>query len=245
MAREPRGVSLKWRISGIFVGLILILGLLVVGIVYQLMGRALRGQIDQRASVIAINLSDSAAGYVLAKKVLHLDALVIKHARLEGVAYAFIEDRKGEIVAHSLGTFPQELQDLLTRDERGQADRRVLKLRGKTVYETRMPILEGQVGFAHVGIWGDAVEQEIYQALIPIVGVIAIVFLAAVILSFFLTPMLIRPIRRLTDIAGKMSMGDLETSVGGESRDEVGELARSLERMRASLKAALLRLKHT
>jgi HAMP domain-containing protein len=40
-------------------------------------------------------------------------------------------------------------------------------------------------------------------------------------------------------------MGDLETAVSGEcvkSRDEIGELARSLERMRSSLKAAMLRL---
>ena len=40
-------------------------------------------------------------------------------------------------------------------------------------------------------------------------------------------------------------MGDLETSVSGKcvsSRDEIGDLARSLERMRSSLKAAMLRL---
>jgi HAMP domain-containing protein len=40
-------------------------------------------------------------------------------------------------------------------------------------------------------------------------------------------------------------MGDLETSVSGKcvrSRDEIGDLARSLERMRSCLKAAMLRL---
>jgi HAMP domain-containing protein len=42
-------------------------------------------------------------------------------------------------------------------------------------------------------------------------------------------------------MAGKMSMGDLETPVEIESTDEIGELARSLERMRASLKAAMFR----
>jgi methyl-accepting chemotaxis protein len=42
-------------------------------------------------------------------------------------------------------------------------------------------------------------------------------------------------------MAGKMSTGDLETPVMIQSRDEIGELARSLERMRASLKAAMIR----
>jgi HAMP domain-containing protein len=49
----------------------------------------------------------------------------------------------------------------------------------------------------------------------------------------------------LTEIADKVTMGDLETSVSGKcvtSRDEIGDLARSLERMRSSLKAAMLRL---
>jgi HAMP domain-containing protein len=65
--------------------------------------------------------------------------------------------------------------------------------------------------------------------------------LAGVILSVFLVRGIIRPIRWLSAVAGKMSTGDLETPVEIESRDEIGELARSLERMRASLKAATLR----
>ena len=55
-------MGLNWKITGTFVGVIALLGLLVVGIVNQLMGRALRTQIDQRALVIATNLSDVAAG---------------------------------------------------------------------------------------------------------------------------------------------------------------------------------------
>jgi HAMP domain-containing protein len=39
-----------------------------------------------------------------------------------------------------------------------------------------------------------------------------------------------------------MSKGDLDTPVEVESSDEIGDLALSLERMRASLKAAIIRL---
>jgi HAMP domain-containing protein len=223
----------------------LVFGLLFVAIVNQLMGRALRTQIDQRALVIATTLSDAAAGHVIGRNMLELHALVRKYARLEGSAYAFIEDGRGQIVAHSLGTFPPELRETLTLDERRQVNRRVVRLQGKqerTVYETRTPILEGQVGAAHIGIWGESVATEIYSALLPLLGLIIILLLAGVIfLSVFLARRIIRPIRRLTDMAGKISTGDLETPVEIESRGEIGELARSLERMRASLKAATLR----
>lgn len=242
MAKKSQGIGLAWKITINFVGMILFLGIFVVGVVYELTGRALRAQINQRALAIATNLSDAAVGHVIGKNILDLHVLVTKYSRLEGTAYAFIQDSKGKIVAHSLGAFPPELQQSLTSDERRQINRRVVRLSGKTVYETRTPILEGQVGAAHIGIWGEGVAAEIYSALFPIVALIAVGLLAAVAFSPFVARGIIRPIRRLTDMAGRMSTGNLETPFEIESRDEIGELARSLERMRASLKAAMARL---
>jgi sensor histidine kinase regulating citrate/malate metabolism len=185
-------ISLEWKIMAAIGSLMLVFGLLFVAIVNQLMSRALRTQIDKRALVIATNLSDAAAGHVIGTNILELHALVTKYARLEGSAYAFIEDHKGRILAHSLGNFSPELRKPLTLDERGQVESRVVKLQGKTVYETRTPILEGQVGAAHVGIWGEGVEKETYSALLPIVGLLIIVLLAGVILSVFLARGIIR-----------------------------------------------------
>jgi HAMP domain-containing protein len=113
------------------------------------------------------------------------------------------------------------------------------------VHETAVPILEGQLGRVHVGFWADAVQTEIQRALLPIVGIIAVVPLVGALLSFLLAHWIVRPIVSLREIADKVTMGDLETSVGGEcvsSPDEIGDLARSLERMRSSLRAAMLRL---
>ena len=83
------------------------------------------------------------------------------------------------------------------------------------------------------------VQIEIRYALVPIIGIIAIVPLVGALLSFRLAQWIVRPIVGLAEIADKVTMGDLETSVGGEcliARDEIGDLARSLERMRSSLK---------
>jgi sensor histidine kinase regulating citrate/malate metabolism len=208
-----KDISLEWKIIGAIAGIILVFGFLLVAIASHLMGRALRAQIDQRAFVMATNLSDAAGGHIIGRNILELHALVTKYARLDGSAYAFIEDNKGQIVAHSLPTFPPELRETLTMNERRQINRRVVRLhgkQGKTVYETRTPILEGQVGAAHVGIWGESVATEIYGALLPIVGLIASLLLAGVILFFFLA----RGIMRwLTDMADRRSTEELETPV--------------------------------
>ena len=107
------------------------------------------------------------------------------------------------------------------------------------------PYWKEQVGTAHVGFWAATVEKEIQSALFRFIGIIAIVPFVGALLSFILAHWIVRPIVGLTEVADKVTKGDLETSVSGkcvESRDEIGDLARSLERMRSSLKAAMMRL---
>jgi hypothetical protein len=186
-----QGIGLEWKI------MILVLGLLFLVTVNQLIGRALRIQMDESAGIMTTNLSDAAAGYLASKDVLPLKTTVTKYARLNRVAYAFIKDREGKVIAHSLATFSPELEEELTSDQRRQVSRRELTLQGKTVYETREPILEGRLGTAHIGIWADAVEREIDRALFMFLWPITLGLLAAVIIVVILARPLIRALRRL------------------------------------------------
>jgi sensor histidine kinase regulating citrate/malate metabolism len=188
-----RGMSLEWKI------MLLVLGLLFVVILNQLIGRALRTQMDESAVLITTNLSDAAAGYLASKDVLQLQTTVAKYARLSRVAYAFIRDREGKVIAHSLATFSPELQEELTSDQRRQVGRRELTLHGKTVYETREPILDGQLGTAHIGIWADAVNGAVYHALFMFVWPITLGILATAVIVVIWAPPLIRTLRPLIE----------------------------------------------
>jgi HAMP domain-containing protein len=77
---------------------------------------------------------------------------------------------------------------------------------------------------------------------LPIVGLIVVCLALGIGLSIMLASKTIRPILDLKAIADDISRGRLDTSVSIQTNDEVGELGRSLERMRASLKAAMVRL---
>ena len=236
-------IGLKWKIGGAFTGVMLILCTFVAAAAYQIIQHTLRDQLDKRALAIATNLSDASAGHIVGKNLLALNALIQKYTLLDGLAYAFIEDSGGEIVAQTLGTFPPELRQGLPVGGQRLPYRRELSLQKKIVCETSVPVLEGQVGIVHVGFWADAIQKEIQGALLPLIGIIAIVPFIGALLSFLVAHWFVRPIVRLTEVAEKVTRGDLEAR--GEcvqSRDEIGDLARSLERMRASLKAAMLRL---
>jgi sensor histidine kinase regulating citrate/malate metabolism len=175
MDQESRRVSLKWKIGGTFAGVMLVLGLFVTVAVYQLTKNALRDQLDQRVLLLANALSDAAAGHIVGGNLLALHALARKYTLVDGVAFAFIENSKGEVIVHTLGAFPPELQQGLPITEQRQTYRRELSLSGRAVYATGVPILEGQLGTVHVGFWVDAVEKEIQRTLLPLVGIMAIV----------------------------------------------------------------------
>jgi len=70
--------------------------------------------------------------------------------------------------------------------------------------------------------------------------VIALVIMLMVI--YFYSRSIVRPIRYLSEVADRISMGDLEAPIKLKTGGEVGLLAESIGRMQASVKAAIERL---
>ena len=187
-------LTLEWKI------MLLVIVLLFVVIVHHLVAHVLRAQMEESAVSVATNLSDAAASYIASNDALRLKTTVTKYARLSRVAYVFVQDREGKVIASSLAGFPPELQQALTSYQDLQVSRRELTLEGKPIYETRAPILDGQLGSAHMGIWAGAVEADIHQALFKFVWPITLGFLAAVIAVVMLAQPLIRAVRRLIEL---------------------------------------------
>jgi methyl-accepting chemotaxis protein len=73
------------------------------------------------------------------------------------------------------------------------------------------------------------------------VGVMALVI--AVVLAYVISRGLTRAARQLATAAESISRGDLDVAVEVKTGDEMQDLAESIERMRASLKAAIERLR--
>jgi len=241
----PRRLGLKWKIVGGLLSGVLLFGVLVLLVVNYQMSRVLRNQLDMRALDLATNLGDGAAAHMLKGNSLELYALVSKYALLPGVAYTMVRDGKGKVIAHSLGSLPDELRETAASVNRAEASQRELPFRGRAVYETSAPMLQGRVGSVSVAIWAHTVNEEIRRTLIPLVGVIAIALAFSLIFSALVVRAITARVLRLTEAADKVSRGDLETPLDFESNDEIGDLAHALERMRASLKAAMVRLSRT
>jgi len=80
------------------------------------------------------------------------------------------------------------------------------------------------------------VQQFFYILLIATIFVVSII-------AWFFARTVVKPITTLTDIAERMSLGELDYEVNIKSKDEIGLLAMAIERMRISLNLAMGRLR--
>jgi protein-histidine pros-kinase len=111
------------------------------------------------------------------------------------------------------------------------------------VIEVSVPILEGRSGTVRIGIWQKEVDREISRAITPLIETLFLVVMGGIAMAIYLAWKINRPIVRLVRSAQKISNGDLDAPpFGTADSTEFGELARALERMRSSIKAALARL---
>ncbi|KHD37998.1 histidine kinase [Clostridium acetobutylicum] len=69
--------------------------------------------------------------------------------------------------------------------------------------------------------------------------VIALSIIAAVYLSFKLSYVILNPIRELQNTSSRIAMGELETRVNVESRDEIGQLGKTFNNMAGRLQATI------
>jgi HAMP domain-containing protein len=82
-----------------------------------------------------------------------------------------------------------------------------------------------------------------YSHRFKVFGLVVLIDLALLLAVIYLySYSVVRPVRRLVEVADKISMGDLKTSVDVNAKGEVGALAESIERMQMSVRAAIERL---
>jgi len=127
-------------------------------------------------------------------------------------------------IRKAIPDFPRELDDILER---------------MTAYA---PIFDsnGHIsGILDVDIKLETFLLELQTKRNRLLIISAIILAVGILLSFLLSRRLVKDLRYLSNITEKISTGMMDRSIKIKSKDEVGELAQSLERMRISLKMAM------
>lgn len=76
------------------------------------------------------------------------------------------------------------------------------------------------------------------------IGIVLLLFvILTLIINFLFGRVVLKPINKLSEVANKISVGELNAAFDVSGDDEIGNLAKSFERMRTSIKMAFDRLK--
>lgn len=170
----------------------------------------------------------------------------IAKARIGETGYAILVDEKKKAIAHGRPQLlSQVLQDLTTHPALVAATSG-----SPVVFEEDGRRVVAFTRKTSLG-WTLIVQQDYDEAFAPLLAsrqfaiiLIAVALLLVVVVAFGLARQLARPLVELTKVAEGVSRGDFQAKVMGTERgDEIGALARAVERMAMSIRMVFERLR--
>jgi methyl-accepting chemotaxis protein len=161
--------------------------------------------------------------------------------------YAFLVDENGKVVAHQEAAFVEKQMDF-SKNPLVQA----AKAKKQGLVEFKDADNKDAIGFAittPLG-WTLATQQEKQEAFAILKKaqtfafiLMGATFIIVVIIAYIASRAIVTPIRKLTDAANRISVGELGVEIENKSKDEIGDLAEAITRMQDSIRLSIERLR--
>lgn len=229
------------RLTCAFVAVAALFGVAVCVIVYTFLWRASEKELEVRVNAIAIGITTFSEGHPSLSGISKLREDINRYTVNNLIAYIYITDAYGKIVAYT----PTDLPSYLRRDIPNSTEPAIggidVSYHGESAFEIARRLGDG--GIVRVAFWRDLIDAETRRVLGPIaVSIFAILILAVGLFYAYVNRCINRPFFELVEHANRISKGEFAVQLGVGRQDEFGEIARSLERLRSSLRAMLARL---
>jgi HAMP domain-containing protein len=116
---------------------------------------------------------------------------------------------------------------------------------GEVMWDVSSPVIvKGKHwGGFRIGVSMDRIAAKQRTLILTLAGIFAAFALITIATVYLVVERAMRPVVDLTAAADAISMGDgLDTPIKSQSTDEIGQLTKTVERLRVSMKAAMSRL---
>jgi len=190
---------------------------------------------------------DKNLGVIAIAMTLEALSKTITKTRIGETGFAILLDEKMRLIAHGKGKVASELQDFsshpaLRQRNRFDKDSFVFKEKGHKIVAYTQKTKQGwtlivQQDYKEAYTAADKARKNAFVLLL-------VTFLTVGVIALLLARRLSVPILNLTTVADEISRGKLDATIKETSRgDEIGALARAIERMGISLQMAFDRLR--
>ena len=172
---------------------------------------------------------------------------VVASTRIGATGFAILVDQNNKAIAHGR---PEQVAEALQDLSAHPALRSPESTQAPIIYQEGGKRIVAYTQKTSLG-WTLIVQQDYDDAFAPLLEarqralfLIAGALVLVVVVAYLLSRQLASPIWELTAVAENISRGSFDRKiVGAERRDEIGALARAIERMAASIKLAFERLR--
>ena len=198
---------------------------------------------------VPIKSGDRLVGVIAAAMNIDVISSNIANWRQGDSGHAFLVDEKGFVISHPNKQYVSKRKNLNSHPLIAG-----FRKKGWRTITSNFNETSGQPTFGHVRSnnygWALVLQQqegEVFAAynrtqefaLILLASTIVLVL----IIAWFSARAIVTPIRKLTDAAERMSLGELNVKIDVKSKDEIGLLAQAVGRMQTSLRLAMNRLR--
>ena len=242
MMRWLRRISIYYKINMIIVGVLLLLSLLLGLVVRDFIADLARQQMENRGFEVASYVAALSVNDILLDNHYSLYERVNKTKTGAGdVRYILITDYAGRLLAHSFSDgLPAGLPRTVVSVNEFNYDHPYQVVRYHSnegmIREVMVPIENADIGFVRVGMSERRTQAVLDQKIGEFFLLALLALVVAGSLATLLAAVIIRPIRRLAQVAGEIGGGNYEVRAEVNTADEVGKLGQAFNDMTAGLK---------
>lgn len=189
----------------------------------------LRDQNNARISLLLDNLAKNSTTFLVEGMAGELGLDTIVHdvvTKQADIEYAYIEDKDGFIVAHSI---------LEWRGKQANEFESQYNLTGIVQREEKIEFFQQTIGYAHIGFNDNSIRQAVTDTRKLMAVIMGSALIIALIGIYWLTGYILTPISELIEGVKLIRKGDFTYRVLDIGKDEIGVLARLFNDMTGDL----------
>jgi len=230
-------VSVRTKILGIVLGLVILLGAGVTMQARYALTRTMTAQMEEQSISVSRDFAARSTDPILLNDLLGVhDLLKETIANNPNIRYAFIVDNHGQVIAHTFeGRFPLDLIPLNTVQSGEHHHTSLIQTDEGLVWDTAVPILDGKVGTARIGLSDASIRTAVSTLTAQLILTTLLVSIAGILVAVSLTWILTRPIISLAQATQAVAKGDFSPRVLRWANDEIGDLAEAFNSMTEEL----------
>ena len=195
---------------------------------------------------IPIKNGDQIVGVLAAAMQIDTISNLIATWKQGKTGFAFLVDEKGKVVAHQQKEYVLEQRNLSTNPLVSAVKK---EQKGLIRFPVKDKAYIGQGVTTDYG-WVLAIQQEESEAFIALKEtqnfayiLLGITVVVVLLIALLMAKSIVNPIRKLTDAADRISVGELDVEIDIRTKDEIAALGNAISRMQDSIRLSIERLR--